>query len=91
MTITDGSDLVSPASYALHGAPHQTWTRLRRESPIHHCDPSGFQPFWAITKHADICNISKQPGKFLNAPGIVAHESALKGGELLDVPDFDPR
>ena len=27
----------------------------------------------------------------MNAPGIVAHESALKGGELLDVPDFDPR
>jgi hypothetical protein len=27
----------------------------------------------------------------MNAPGVVAHESALKGGELLDVPRFDPR
>ena len=25
----------------------------------------------------------------MNAPGIVAHESALKGGELLKVPSFD--
>jgi len=27
----------------------------------------------------------------MTAPGIVAHESAMKGGELLDVPSFDPR
>ena len=26
----------------------------------------------------------------MTVPGIVAHESALKGGELLDVPSFDP-
>jgi len=25
------------------------------------------------------------------APGVVAHESALKGGELLKIPSFDPK
>ena len=25
------------------------------------------------------------------APGIVAHQSALKGGELMKVPSFDPK
>ena len=45
--------------------------RLRREAPIHHCAPAGFEPFWAITRHADIGEISKQPDIFLNSPGIV--------------------
>jgi len=57
--ITDGRDLVDPAAYAENGAPHETWARLRRESPVHRCAPAGFEPFWAITKHADVSAISK--------------------------------
>ena len=69
--ITDGRDLVDPAAYAENGAPHETWARLRRESPVHHCAPAGFEPFWAITKHADVSAISKQPNLFSSEPGIV--------------------
>ena len=69
--ITDGRDLVDPAAYAENGAPHGTWARLRRESPVHHCAPAGFEPFWAITKHADVAAISKQPNLFSSEPGIV--------------------
>ena len=76
MSITDGSELISAHGYAENGAPHATWTRLRAESPVHHCSPRGFEPFWAITRHADICEISKQPEKFSSVPGIaLIHES----------------
>ena len=71
MTLTDGFDLIDPGSYADHGAPHDAWTQLRRESPVHWCEPAGYEPFWAITRHADVCEISKQPDKFLSSPGIV--------------------
>ena len=70
MSITDGFDLVSSHAYADKGVPHELWTRLRAESPVHRCTPSGFVPFWAITKHADICEISKQPEIFSSAEGI---------------------
>ncbi len=98
MAITDGSDLVSPVAYGENGPPHDTWTRLRRESPVHHCDPAGFQPFWAITKHADICQISKQPDRFLNAPGIVVttpeqqamRESGEGLGQMRTIIEMDP-
>ncbi len=70
MTITDGLDLVSSHAYANKGVPHDLWTRLRAESPVHWCTPAGFEPFWAITKHADICEISKQPDTFSSADGI---------------------
>ncbi len=71
MEITNGLDLIDPRSYAKQGVPHDIWTRLRRESPVHRCEPSGYESFWAITKHADICEISKQPDRFLNGRGIV--------------------
>ncbi|TMA33809.1 MAG: cytochrome P450 [Deltaproteobacteria bacterium] len=71
MQITDGSELIFPNQYADRGYPHDIWTRLRGESPVHRCEPPGYQPFWAITKHADICDISKRPGAFENARGIV--------------------
>jgi len=70
LSITDGLDLVSSHSYARKGVPHDLWTRLRAESPVHWCTPAGFEPFWAITKHADICEISKQPDTFSSASGI---------------------
>ncbi|MDZ7734661.1 MAG: hypothetical protein U5R31_17690 [Acidimicrobiia bacterium] len=50
--------------------PHDIWTRLRAESPVHHCDPPGYEPFWAITKYSDIVDISTKPDIFLNEPGI---------------------
>jgi hypothetical protein len=85
MSITDGLDLVSSHAYAEKGVPHDLWTRLRAESPVHYCTPKGFEPFWAITKHADICEISKQPEKFSSEPGIAmireAEEAAVRGGD----------
>jgi len=75
---TDGTDLIASAAYARGGAPHDLWTRLRRESPVRHFEPQGFEPFWAVTRHADICRISKRPDTFLNAPGIVVMNEEQK-------------
>jgi cytochrome P450 len=76
MSITDGLDLVSSHAYANKGVPHDLWTRLRAESPVHWCTPAGFEPFWAITRHADICEISKQPDTFSSADGIAMIQQA---------------
>ena len=67
----DGIDLINPEAYGKNGPPHGVWTQLRRESPVHRCEPPMYEPFWAITRHADICEISKQPDRFLSQPGIV--------------------
>jgi cytochrome P450 len=70
MNLSDGFDLIDPASYARNGPPHDSWTVLRRHSPVHLCEPRDYPPFWAITRHADICEISKRPDQFLSQPGI---------------------
>jgi cytochrome P450 len=71
MPLTDGTEFVDPHAYARSGYPHASWTRLRREAPLHWCEPPLIVPFWAVTRHAHICEISKQPDLFLNGKGIV--------------------
>ncbi len=70
MSTPDGLRLIDPQGYAEHGYPHELWSRLRRESPVRFFEPPGWPSFWAITKHADIVEISKQPDIFLNEPGM---------------------
>ena len=98
MPITDGLELVSSNAYATKGVPHALWTRLRAESPVHWCTPDGFAPFWAITRHADICEISKQPDVFSSAEGIamipLAQEAIVReqplGGSMRVIIEMDP-
>jgi cholest-4-en-3-one 26-monooxygenase len=61
-------DLVTPGHYERNGYPHAEWTWLRRHEPIFWYERADVDPFWAITKHADIIAIGRQPQLFLNAP-----------------------
>ncbi|MGI9431481.1 MAG: cytochrome P450 [Myxococcota bacterium] len=78
MEITNGFDLIDPGTYAERGAPHDVWTRLRRESPVHRCEPDGYEHYWAVTRHADITEISRRPDSYLNSPGIVLMDDLQK-------------
>ena len=71
----DPFDLVDPKRYARRGYPHEVWTRLRAEAPVAYFAPDGFKPFWAITKHADVQELAKQPLRFSSAEGISLHRT----------------
>jgi len=64
----EGIDIIGNDTFAANGYPHAAWALLRRESPVHWWERGVKVPFWAITKHADIIEISKQPRRHLNAP-----------------------
>ncbi|HVO27337.1 MAG TPA: cytochrome P450 [Candidatus Margulisiibacteriota bacterium] len=70
-------DLVTPEHYEQHGYPHPEWTWLRRHHPVFWYDRPNVDPFWAITKHADIIEIAKQPDIFLNAPRLAIFTNDL--------------
>jgi len=57
-------DVVDPDLYVQRGYPHEEWKLLRREAPVFRYERPNVEPFWAITKHADIVNVSGQPGLF---------------------------
>jgi cytochrome P450 len=66
----DGLDLISPAHYGEAGPPHEQWRHLRSQ-PLTYVEPEGFENFWAVTRHADIMEISSRPEDFCNGEGIV--------------------
>jgi len=86
-------DLVGAEHYARNGYPHTEWTWLRQHAPVFWYDRPDVNPFWAITKHADIIEIGKQPTVFLNAPRVAVFTNDLpppaEGRHLLnmDPPD----
>jgi len=91
----DVADLVDPGRYASGGYPHDAWARLRAEAPVAWFEPPGLDPFWAITKHADVLEISKQPVRFSSAQGITLRPAGfvLPPSEilvLLDPPKHGP-
>ncbi len=64
--------ITHPEDYANHGYPHQIWARLRAEEPVSwQVQPGNAVDYWAITKHADIMEIGKQPDIFLSGPRLV--------------------
>jgi cytochrome P450 len=64
----DTIDIVTPDHYQKNGYPHAEWTYLRKHHPVSYVDRPRMDPFWAITKAADIREISCQPGLWLNGP-----------------------
>ncbi|MEM6898033.1 MAG: cytochrome P450 [Pseudomonadota bacterium] len=68
--IDDGqADLSSHDAFA-HGAPHNTFARLRREDPMHWTAYAGGQDFWSVTRHADILELNLQFKRLSSARGI---------------------
>ena len=61
-------DIIGLDTFAQRGYPHADWAYLREYEPVCWWDRNVKMPFWAITKHADIITISKQPTKNLNEP-----------------------
>jgi cytochrome P450 len=86
-------DIASPEHYERDGYPHPEWTWLRRHAPVFWYERSNVEPFWAITKHADIIEISKQPQIFLNAPRLAVFTRDLPPppeGEVRHLLNMDP-
>jgi cholest-4-en-3-one 26-monooxygenase len=61
-------ECIDPEHYRRHGYPHEAWAFLRAHAPVTRVEHPDFVPFHAITKHADVVTLSKQPQRFLNAP-----------------------
>ena len=97
----DTIDIITPDHYARNGYPHKEWTYLRKHAPVFRCErPYLYEPFWAITKHADIIEIGTKPNLFLNAPRLLVvtneygtpGEGEEPGGQLpfKHLLDMDP-
>jgi cholest-4-en-3-one 26-monooxygenase len=86
-------DVATPEHYERNGYPHAEWSWLRRHAPVFWYDRPNVEPFWAVTKHADIIEISKQPELFLNEPRLAVFTLDLQPppeGTVRHLLNMDP-
>lgn len=60
------------------GTPHAEFARLRREQPVSWQSmpaPLQDQGFWLVTRHADICEVARQPKVFISHAGSVLSDA----------------
>jgi cholest-4-en-3-one 26-monooxygenase len=81
-------DIIGPQHYQDNGYPHREWTWLRHNHPVYWYDGPHAKPFWAITKHADIVHIAKQPELFTNTPRVVIFADESGGYGEPEEPPF---
>jgi cholest-4-en-3-one 26-monooxygenase len=64
----DSLDVTDAFLYSTErGYPWREWDLLRREAPVYWYERPGIAPFYAITKHADVLEISKRSDVFVNS------------------------
>ena len=63
-----GSIFADPAAYADPVAWHATAKQIRDTSPILKVTVAGYPEFWAVTTHADVMEVERNPDLFTNAP-----------------------
>ena len=71
-------DIYSPDLY-LSGPPHASFAELRRTNPVHWQPVPGEAGYWAVLRHADIVQVSRQPELF----------SASEGGVVIEDPNTE--
>jgi cytochrome P450 len=88
-----GRIFAEPSAYADPVAWHATAKRLREEAPISLVDIAEYQPFWAITRHADVMEIERNAEIFTNAPSpALATRAAMAqeaGGQMNTLVQMD--
>lgn len=82
----DPADFIIPQRNGDCGIPHAAWTKLRRNAPVYRCAPEDYDPFYAITRHADIMDISSKPRILSNIEGPI-----LGGAPLLRLAESERR
>ncbi len=62
------SVLATPKAYADEPKLHAALTHLRANAPVSWVEVPDYEPFWAITRHADIMDIERANDLFTNYP-----------------------
>ncbi len=63
-----GKVLATPKAYADEPKLHAALSHLRAHAPVSWVEVPSYEPFWAITKHADIMDIERANHVFTNYP-----------------------
>jgi cholest-4-en-3-one 26-monooxygenase len=70
-------DCIGAEHYERDGYPFAEWKWLRNHDPVRFVEHPDYDPFWAITKHADVIELSKQPHRLRNDPRLAVFSNKI--------------
>ena len=88
----DDADITSHDTYT-NGVPHATFTKLRREDPVHWTEEKDGAGFWSVLRYDDALAVSRDVETFTSTQGIRLEEMDEEESEArrtmmeLDPPD----
>ena len=71
--------IVDPANWADEQGIHAQLRWLRENNPVRHLAPAGFEPFWNLSKYADIKEVEQNKRLFINDPRPTLAPAATTG------------
>lgn len=68
MTISEelARTIIDPKSYAKREIVDAAFSKIRAEQPLDRAELADFDPFWVVSRHADIKEVERQPDLFHN-------------------------
>ncbi len=87
MTVLDVPDeiamtVITPKAYAEDAPVHEAFRWLRANNPLGQAELDGFYPFWIVTKHADILEVSRQNALF-HSGDVATTFTSIEGDETV--------
>lgn len=86
----DYHHLLDAEWWGRNGIPHAELAQLRENHPVWRYEGDAVDPFWLITRHADISMISKDPVQWLNAPRSTLQRKRGQPQAINSLPQMDP-
>lgn len=86
----DFDRLLDAEWWGRNGIPHAELAELRENQPVWRYEGDVVDPFWLITRHADISMISKDPGQWLSAPRSTLQRKRGERQAINALPQMDP-
>lgn len=86
----DFNRLLDAEWWGRNGIPHAELAELRENQPVWRYEGDVVDPFWLITRHADISMISKDPGQWLSAPRSTLQRKRGERQAINALPQMDP-
>ena len=74
------TEIVDPKAYADGGRVDAAFSWLRKEMPLAVAQPDGCDPFWVVTRHADILEVERNNELFHNGDTFTTF-TTIEGGE----------
>lgn len=77
--------IVDGRAYADGDRIDEVFRRIRSEAPLDIAEPDGYDPFWVVSRHADIKEIERQPNLFHNGDRATVVQTRANAAKIREV------